>query len=96
MTPETLAILRELDEFVATLSLPLSEDLRQQGWDELSANGMRGALEDFRRKIEERGALPPMEERPWDMIRGLDSWGIDRGALWDKLCEFGDELWRAP
>jgi hypothetical protein len=90
------SLLTELDQLVDQLSLPLSRALADDGWDGESAAMISQQLNALRSQIEMRGEIPPMAERPLNMVRTLDHWGVQRGDLIEELASLEGRLRRSP
>ena len=84
--------LRKLYQLIGKLASPIPADLQKEGWKEESAEDLRRRLEALRQQIELSGILPPRDERPLNMIRYLDSWGIQDGQLVEEVAAFENEL----
>lgn len=96
MTEDLAAILNDLDRLQELLTQPITDEMRADGWTEQGARGMSISLADFANKIRTTGQLPPRRERPWNMARGLDAYGIHGAGPYDDLCAFGRILRDLP
>lgn len=96
MTPSAAEILEVVETLARRLTVPITDEMRAGGWRDESAISMSEALDRFAAKIRLVGDLPPKSERPWDMIRGLDSQGIRGGGPYDELLALGSSLRKAP
>jgi hypothetical protein len=96
MTPSVAEILQLVETLAQRLTEPITDDMRAGGWRDESALRMSEALDMFAAKIRLVDDLPPKSERPWDMIRGLDSHGIHGGGPYDELLALGSSLRQAP
>jgi hypothetical protein len=96
MTPSVAEILQLVETMARRLKQPVDNEMRAGGWSDKSAVSMSDALDKFADKIRSADELPAMSERPWDMIRGLDSHGIHGAGPYDELLALGHSLRRAP
>ena len=96
MTTRAAETLQEIEQLRLRLMEPIDEEMRSGGWRQESATSMAGVLEELAAKIRLVGEIPPKSERPWDMIRGLDSLGIHGGGPFDDLLALGHKLREDP
>lgn len=97
MSPEIRQILKRVRALSMRLKAqPVDDEMLKGGWHDWSARGVSDVLDNLAAQIEVADELPPRSERPWDMIRHLDSAGIHGGGPYHELLELGDELRLAP
>ena len=80
MAPSVGEILQIVETLAHGLTETIDDDMRAGGWRDESVLRMSGTLEELATEIRLVDDLPPKSERPWDMIRGLDSLGIHGGG----------------
>jgi hypothetical protein len=78
------------------LASPISKELAREGWREANAQVVRARLEVLCSQIELLGGLPAMPERPLNMGRVADYWGITSGCMVEDLAALENDLRRAP
>jgi hypothetical protein len=96
MTPLVAEILQLVEALAHRLTEPIDDEMRACGWCDESAVRMSETLVKLAAKIRLVDDLPPKSERPWDMIRGLDSLGIHGSGPYDELLALGRSLRHVP
>jgi hypothetical protein len=89
---ELLSVLQKLDHLITRLLRPAGQELTNDGWTDESITAVRSRLEEFRSQVELLGSLPPVAERPLNIVRALDHWGVHKGDLVEDLASFESDL----
>jgi hypothetical protein len=96
MSADVSSLLENVEDLVRRLSGEPDESMRGQGWTTESAAAICERLEKFALQLRNLNAMPPPAERPTNLVRALDHWGVQSGDLLEDLVEFEAKLRRFP
>jgi hypothetical protein len=80
-------LVRNINELIDELSLPLEPEEVSHGWSEHSQTAMLKFFEDLRQRVIAGEQLSYL-----GIVRGLDHWGINGGELFRKAAEVDQQL----
>ena len=76
-----------IEEIIELLSCPLTPDQTAEGWTEQAKEGLRSFFLDLLENV--RNARPITHI---GVLRSLDTWGVSKGDLHDKIIGVSVEL----
>jgi hypothetical protein len=80
------SLLARLDGLIGRLGEPVDAERASHGWSEAAAAGVRTRLVAFRELVAHDEALPVPADRPLNLARALDHWGVHGGELLEDLA----------
>jgi hypothetical protein len=80
----------KLDKLISILSATMPEDELSNGWTSKAWRAMQKSFEDLKSRLE-AGKLT-RKDLSLNYPRGLDSWGVFRGCVYDRVTELNIAL----
>jgi hypothetical protein len=77
----------EIDSFITTLEMPLSQRDVESGWDDAHRLVALAWMKRIKEALEFNGALPK-----GSIVRTMDSWGVGGSDLFETACRISNHL----
>jgi hypothetical protein len=92
MTNKIAIILKEIDDILLILEKPLTNTEKKNGWTKESKKGLTGFFKNLKNQISEKNEITEAAKKT-SIIRGFDSWGINKGEIFNKAIQISDLIW---